>query len=118
MFGHHLPHVRARRDLEGADIAPAKIHAVVAQVGAAVEIITDNTTDPGTDGHFAFQLGVTNGRDPLIDVEVIGNYVFLAGRFILADFNRVHRLVDCGGNFTGSVLGTIEPEHAIDNRDV
>ena len=35
----HLPHVRAGRDLERADVAPAEVHAVVAEVGAAIELL-------------------------------------------------------------------------------
>ena len=46
MLGVDLPHVRPGRDLESADVAPAEIHAVVAEVAAAVEIIADDAADP------------------------------------------------------------------------
>ncbi len=51
-FGDDLPHVAARRDLEGADVAPAEIHAVVAEVGAAAEGAAGNAADAGADRQF------------------------------------------------------------------
>src|SRR5438105_5051151 len=50
MLGNDLPHVRSGRSLKGADITPAKIHPVVADVAAAFEVIANHTTDAAADG--------------------------------------------------------------------
>src|SRR5690606_23520665 len=45
-----LPHVGTGRDLERADIAPAEVHAVVAKVRAAIELLAGHAADAGTYG--------------------------------------------------------------------
>ena len=64
----HLPHVRAGRDLERADIAPAEIHAVVAEVGAAIEFRPGDAADAGADGQLGLVGGVPDRHHPFVDV--------------------------------------------------
>src|SRR5262249_43370362 len=42
VLGDHLPHMGPRGRLEGTDVAPAEVHAVVADVASAVEIVADH----------------------------------------------------------------------------
>src|SRR5439155_19379308 len=57
---HHLPHVRARRDLERADVAPAEVHAVVADVRSAPELIAHDDAVAAADGDLALEVRVTD----------------------------------------------------------
>ena len=52
MLGDDLPHVRAGRRLESTDVAPAKIHPVVADVAAALKVIANNATDAAAYSQF------------------------------------------------------------------
>ena len=64
----HLPHVRAGRDLERADIAPAEVHAVVAEVGAAIEFGAGHAADAGAHGELGLVGGVPDRHHVLVHV--------------------------------------------------
>src|SRR5206468_2182047 len=57
VLGHDLPHVTAGRGLERADVAPAEVHAVVADVAPAVEVITDDDAVARTDRDLRLENG-------------------------------------------------------------
>ena len=118
VLGLNLPHVRARRRLERADVAPPEIHPVVADVAAAVEVRTDDTADPAADRQLGFERGVTNRRDVLVDVEIVGDDLFLTRRVALRDFHRLERPVHRIRNGSGAVHRAREPEHLVDDVDV
>jgi hypothetical protein len=63
-----LPHVRAGRDLERADVAPAEVHAVVAEVGAALEVLAGDAADAGADGELRLIGRVPDRHHVLVDV--------------------------------------------------
>jgi hypothetical protein len=80
---HDLPHVRAGRDLERAHVTPAKIHAVISEIGAAPEVPAGNHADAGADGELGLILGMPDGDYMLVDVLGILDDRFLTWRFVL-----------------------------------
>src|SRR5262249_3102020 len=118
IFVHHLPHVRTGRDLERADIAPAEIHAVVAEVGAALELRTGDATNPGADGEFRLVGGVADRYHPFVDVARILDDVFLAWRLALRNFRRLYRMRQRISELAHSLGIVLPAEHAIDDRHV
>jgi hypothetical protein len=118
MFRYHLPHVRAGRDLERADITPAKVHPVVTEVRSAIEIITNDAADAGSDSKFAFEFRVADCRNPFIDVQVVGDDMFLTRCFVLCDFDRLQWVIERSRDLSGPVDRTVKSEHAVDNIDV
>ena len=118
MLGDHLPHVGTGRDLEGADIAPAEIHAVVADMAAAIEIIADHAGDAGTDGQLGLELGVADGGDVFVDVEIVGDHLLLARRPVLGHLPRLDRVIDGMGQLVGAIEGVLEAEHLVDDVGV
>ena len=87
-----LPHVRAGRDLERADIAPAEVHAVVAEVGAAIEFRPGDAADAGADGQLGLVGGVPDRHHVLVDVLRLLDDVLLARRLVLRDLDRLERM--------------------------
>ncbi len=92
IFVDHLPHVRAGRDLERADIAPAEIHAVVAEVGAAIELRAGDAADAGADGQLRLVGGVADRHHPFVDVVRLLDHELLARRLALRDLDRLERM--------------------------
>ena len=92
VFVDHLPHVRAGRDLERADIAPAEVHAVVAEVGAAIELLAGDAADAGADGELRLVGGVPDRHHVLVDVLRVLDHVLLARRLALHDLLRLERM--------------------------
>src|SRR5262249_50347787 len=92
IFVRHLPHVRAGRDLEGADIAPAEVHAVVAQISAAIELVEADAADAGTDGELGLVGGVPDRHHPLVDVLRALDDVLLNRGIVLLDDLGLERL--------------------------
>jgi len=118
VFVDHLPHVRAGRDLERSDIAPAEIHAVVAKVGAALELRAGDAADAGPDGKLRLVGGMADWHHPLVDVVRLLDKEFLAWRFALRDLDRLHRMRQRVGELLDAV-GVVPPaEHAVDDRHV
>ncbi len=118
IFVDHLPHMRARRDLERADIAPAEIHAVVAEVGAAIELRAGDAADAGADGELGLVGGVTDRHHPFVDVVRLLDDEFLARRFALRDLDRLERMRQRVRQLPHA-LGVVFPaEHAVDDRNV
>ena len=92
VFVRHLPHVRAGRDLERADIAPAEVHAVVAEVGAAIELVEADAADAGADGQLRLVGGVPDRHHPFVHVLRVLDDVLLHRRLALLDDLRLERL--------------------------
>jgi hypothetical protein len=84
--------MRAGRDLERADIAPAEIHAVVAEVGAAIELRAGDAADAGADGQFRLVSRMPDRHHPFVDVARLLDHVLLARRLTLRDFHRLERM--------------------------
>src|SRR5207247_5697678 len=66
VFGDDLPHVRAGRRLKRAHVAPARVHPVVADVAAAVEILADNDTIAAADRFFGLESCVPYVHYPFV----------------------------------------------------
>src|SRR5690606_18201813 len=64
----HLPHVRSRRNLERADIAPTEVHAVVTEIRTTAECITGNEADTRTNGQLGLKVGVTDRNQVLVHI--------------------------------------------------
>ena len=90
----HLPHVAARRDLERADVAPAEVHAVVAEVGAAGERAAGDAADAGADRQFLLQRGMPDRNEIGVHVRRLLDHDLLARRIGLRDLLGRDRLVD------------------------
>ncbi len=98
VIGHHLvvfviladdlPHVRAGRNLESSDVAPAEIHAVIAEVRAAVEIFAGDQAVAGAYGQFGLDVGVTNRDDVFVGFGRLLVNFFLYRRVFLIDDDR------------------------------
>ncbi len=114
----HLPHVRAGRDLERADIAPAEIHAVVAEVRAAIELLTGDAADGRTHGQLGLIGRVSDRHHVLVHVLGTLDHVLLARRLALRNFDRLERMTERIGELLHP-LGVILPaEHLVDHLDV
>src|SRR5262249_10234547 len=83
-----LPHVRAGRDLERPNIAPAEIHAVVAEVRAAVEMPAGDAADARADRELRLVGRVPDRHHVVFDVLRILDDDLLARRFFLRDLDR------------------------------
>ena len=57
-------------------------------------------------------------QDPLVDVEILGDHVLLAGRMLLRDLDRLQRSVERLGKRTGALRGIGEAEHLVDDTHV
>ena len=111
----HLPHVRAGRDLERADIAPAEIHAVVAEVGAAIELRAGDAADAGADGELGLVGGMADRHHPFVDVVGLLDDEFLARRFALRDFHRLERMRQRVRELLHALGVVLPAEHAVDD---
>ena len=114
----HLPHVRAGRDLEGADIAPAEVHAVVAEVGAAIELRTGDAADARPDGQLRLIGGVPDRHHVLVHVLRILDDVFLARRLALRNLDRLERMRERIGELARALDVVLPAEHLVDDVDV
>src|SRR4029077_16946679 len=94
IFVDHLPHVRAGRDLERADIAPAEVHAVVAEVGAVIEILPGDAADARADRGLRLRVRGPDRHHELVDVLGVLDHDLLAGRHALHDLLRLDRMGD------------------------
>jgi len=118
VLGDHLPHVRAGRGLEGADVAPAEVHAVVADVAAAMEVVADHHTVAAADGELGLLRGVANCGHVLVDVQVIGDHDLLARRLGAGDQLGRDRVGETMGELPRPLLGRRPTEHAVQDLDV
>ena len=117
-LAHHLPHVRAGRYLERADIAPAEIHPVVSDVGAVVERLAGDAPDAGADRQLLFQRGMADRYEVFVDVGRVGDHHLLTGRLRLQDLARRQRLRQRPRQFPGPLLVARPAEHGVDDIDV
>ena len=115
---HHLPHMRAGRDLERADIAPAEVHAVVAEVGAAIEFRSGDAADGGAHGELGLVGGVTDRHHVLVHVLRILDDVLLARRLVLRDLDRLERMAERIGELLHALGVVLPAEHLVDDLDV
>src|SRR5579863_3580366 len=113
MLRDHLPHVGTWRCLERADVSPPEVHAVISNVAAAVEIVSDDTADSAPHGQFCFQGGVSDGRYVLIYIQIVLNYLFLTRRVALWDLHRFERMSHRVGYLPRSLCGVLKAEHLI-----
>ncbi len=118
IFVDHLPHVRAGRNLERADIAPAEIHAVVAEVGAALELRAGDAADAGADGKLGLVGGVADRHHPFVDVVRLVDDEFLARRLALRDLHRRNRMRQRVRQLLHPLGIVLPAEHAVDDRHV
>ncbi len=118
VLGDDLPHVRAGRDLERAHIAPAEVHAVVAEVRPAVEILARDHAVAGADRVFRLEFGVADGDDVLIDVGRVLDDHFLARGLVLADLDRRQRVLERVGELARAVDVVLPAEHLVDDVHV
>ena len=82
---HDLPHVRAGRDLEGPDVPPPEVHAVVADVATVPEPVADDDAVARADRDLGLEVGVADRQDPLVHLDALRDDVLLAGRLTLRD---------------------------------
>src|SRR6476619_2980392 len=113
-----LPHVRAGRDLKRADIAPAEVHAVVAEVRAAIEFRAGDAADGRAHGELGLVGGVTDRHDVLVHVLRILDDVLLARRLVLRDLDRLERMAERIGELLHSLGVVLPAEHLVDDLDV
>ncbi len=118
VFVDHLPHVRAGRDLERADIAPAEIHAVVAEVGAAIELRAGDAADAGADGQLGLVGGVADRHQPFVYVVGLLDHVLLARRLALRDLHGLERMRQRMRELAHPLGVVLPAEHAVDDRHV
>ena len=118
VLGDDLPHVGARRRLEGADVPPARVHPVVADVAAAVEVGPDDDAVAAADGPLRLELGVADRHDVLVDLEVVGDDLLLAGRVVLRDLHRGQGMGERVSQFAGPRHRRLPAEHPVDDIHV
>ena len=113
-----LPHVRAGGDLKSADITPAKVHAVITEIGAAVKILAGDQTIAGTDGQFGFDVGMTDRHDEVVCFRRFLINFFLHRRIFLIDDDGRDRMGDGVGEFSGAIGVIFPAEHLVDDVHV
>ncbi len=118
VFVGHLPHVRAGRNLERAHIAPAEIHAVVAEVGAAIELVEADAADAGADGQLGLVYGVPDRHHVRVDVLRIEHDVLLHRRVGLGDDLGLERLAERRRDMTGARDVILPAKHLVDDVHV
>ena len=118
IFVDDLPHMRAGRDLERADIAPAEIHAVIAEVGAALELRAGDAADAGADGELGLVGGVADRHHPFVDVVRLLDDELLARRLALRDLDGLDRMRQRVGELPHPLGVVLPAEHAVDDRHV
>ena len=118
VFADDLPHMRAGRDLKSSDIAPAKVHAVIAEIGAAVEIFAGDQTIAGTDGQFGFDVGMTDRHDKVIGFRRLFINFFLHCCVFLIDDDGRNGMCNGIGEFSRAVGVIFPTEHLVDDVHV
>ena len=114
----HLPHVRAGRDLERADIAPAEVHAVVAEVGAAIEILAGDAADARADRVLRLVGRVPDRHHVVVDLFRVLDHDLLAGRDALHHLLRLDRMRQRVGELARAVGVVLPAEHLVDDVHV
>ncbi len=118
VFVGDLPHVRAGRNLERADIAPAEIHAVVAEVGAAIELVEADAADARADGQLGLIRGVPDRHHVFVDVLGVHDDVLLNRGFALVDDFRLERMRQRVGELAHALGIVLPAEHLVDHLDI
>src|SRR5437660_66746 len=115
MLRNDLPHVRARGRLKRANVAPAGIHAVVADMTSAVKVFADNNAVAAADGLLRLESGMADSEDPLVDIQIISNHDFLAWGFGRRNFLRRNGVCDRMRQLARSFLRTAPAEEFFEN---
>ena len=110
--------MRAGRNLERAHVAPTEVHAVVAEVGAAVEILSGDDPVARTHGQFRFVFGVTDRNHEFVDVGRVLDHHLLARRLVAADLDRRQRMLQSPSQLAGAVGVVLPTEHLVDDVHV
>ena len=106
------------RNLESPDIAPAKVHPIVAEVGPTVEVLTGNQPVPRADGQLGLKVGMANRNDEFVRLRGLLENFFLDRRILLIDDHRRNRMRQCVGQFPRTVGVILPAEHLVDDVHV
>ena len=101
-----------------SDVAPAKVHAVVAEVRAAVEVFAGDQAVAGADGQLGLDVGVADRHDVVVGFGRFLVNLFLHRRVFLIDDDRRNRMRDRVGQFSGPIGVIFPAEHLVDDVHV
>src|SRR5207249_6568877 len=93
----------------------SRVHPVVADVAAAVEILADNDTVAAADRFFGFESCVPYGHHPLVDVQIISDDGLLARRFGGRHLDGRNRMRDGMRQPARALLRIIPTEEVFDD---
>src|SRR3974390_3892745 len=85
--------MRAWRDLECADVAPAEVHAIIAEVCTAIELIKADAADARADCKLGFVGRVPNRHHVFVDVIRVEYDVLLYRSLLLRNNLWLERLL-------------------------
>jgi hypothetical protein len=100
------------------NIAPAEVHAVVAEVRAAIEFRAGDAADGGAHRELGLVGGVADRHDVLVHVLRILDDVLLARRLALRDLDRLERMAERIGELLHALGIVLPAEHLVDDLDV
>ena len=118
VLGDDLPHVGAGRRLERADVPPAGVHAVVADVAPAVEIRADDDAVAAADRPLRLELRVPDRHHVPVDLEVVGDDLLLAGRLTRRHLHGGNRMGERVGQPARSVRRAVPAKHPVEDVHV
>src|SRR6516164_1145364 len=110
--------MRAWRDLECADVAPAEVHAIVAEVCTAIELIKADAADARADCKLGFVGRVPNRHHVFVDVIRVEYDVLLYWSLLLRNNLWLERLAECFGNLTSTIDIVLPAKHLVDHVHV
>ena len=108
----------AGRDLKSSDVAPAKIHPIVAEIRTAAEIFTRDQTVTGTYGQLGLNVRVTNRHDKFIGFGWLFVNLFLDRCVFLIDDDRRNGMCKSIGQLSRAVSVVFPTEHFVDHAHV
>ena len=118
VLGDDLPHVSAGRRLKRADVPPAGVHAVVADVAPAVEIRADDDAVAAADRPLRLELRVPDRHHVPVDLEIVGDDLLLAGRLVGRHLHGGNRMGECLGQPVRPVRRAVPAKHPVDDVHV
>ena len=110
--------MRARRDLEGAGIAPAEIHAVIAEVRAAAEIIAGDHPYARADGELRLMIGMAHRHHIIVHILRVLDHHFLTRRVLLGDDHRRQGMGQRLGQLHRAFAVVRPAEHLVHHIDI
>ena len=78
-----------------------------------MEVLADDHAVAAADGQLRLELGVADGHDVLVDVEIVGDDLLLASGLGPWDFDRRERVGQGVGQLAGAIGRAIPAEHPI-----